>query len=153
VKVADKDPAGMVTVGGMDAIAEAPLLIFRLTVVSVGIAKRMATVPVTLAPPIAGLATNVMLIGPLGVAVKEAALDTPLAVALKVMVVLLGTNVVPMLQLAVELPAGTTTLAGTEVTADAPAVTAIVTGVSMGATPVRVTLPVFEDPPVMDDEV
>lgn len=133
---------------GMDAIADAPDKIVKVTVVSdvTGIPK--VTFPTTLPPPTTELGVMVNVAGVFGVTVMLADFDPPFALAETVTFVFAATWFVTSVKLALEAPANTVIDAGMELTAAAPLVTVSTTFVSVGAGPPSVTVPVLLNPPI-----
>jgi len=139
-------PAGMVTEAG----TETGLLVLRATPYPpVGAGPLMVTVPVDELPPVTLVGLNVSPVGAGAFTVSVPVAEVLLAEAVVVAVTLAATAVVPIVNVAVVLPAGTVTETGTEtgplvllrLTARPPA----------GAAPLRVTVPVDGVPPVTLD--
>jgi hypothetical protein len=79
VNVAEVEPAGTVTEGGIELTAEAPLVTFSVTVMSAAATATSFTVPVLLAPPMTEVGEKLKELGVLAVTVSEAVLVPPFA--------------------------------------------------------------------------
>jgi hypothetical protein len=75
-------PAGTVMLDGIDAMAELPLTMLKVTTVSLTSARVNVTLPRLLAPPITELGVNVTWVGEFGFTVNVACELPPLAEAL-----------------------------------------------------------------------
>jgi hypothetical protein len=148
VKLALDVPESTVTEAGMVLTAAPPLVTARVTTVSAETLLDMMTVPVLLAPPTTLAGLNVTAEGPLpGVTVSVPFTVVPFAVAETPTFVVLATEFVVSVKVAVVAPASTVTLAGIIFTAALPLVTASATLMSDTAATFNVTVPVLLLPP------
>ena len=136
-------PAGMVTLVGIDAIAELPLTILKATDMVVARGFPKVTLPVLDEPPVTELGVKVTAVGVFAVTVRFPLLVIPFAVADTVTMVFAETSVVTRVKVAVLEPVATVTEAGIESTAELPAVTVRDTLNGPRAAEFRVTVPVL----------
>jgi len=143
VKVIEVLPAGIVT--DLGSVAEVALLDSEITAPPVGAAEDIVAVPVLDLPPTTdvGFSDRELSIG--AVTVRSAILLDPLKLAVIGAVAEMPIGVVLMANVAVVLPLGTTTVAGT-VAHDAPLVSFTVIPAA-GAGPLSVTIPDEGVPP------
>src|SRR4051812_38370745 len=117
----------MVTLAGIEAIADEPLTMLRATDMVVASGFPKVTFPVLLLPPVTEPGVNVTAVGVFAVTVRFAALLAPFTAAETVTVVFADTSVVTTVKVAVFDPVATVTDTGIETTAAFPAVTVRVT--------------------------
>lgn len=141
VQVTLELPAGIVTLGGIEAIADDPLTILSATDMVVASGFPNVTFPVLLLPPVTEPGVNVTAVGEFAVTVRFAALLEPFTEAETVTVVFADTSVVTTVKVAVLDPVATVTDVGMESTAAFPAVTVRLTFMAPRAAEFRVTVP------------
>jgi hypothetical protein len=136
------------TLPGIDAMADPPERICKVSVVSevTGIPK--FTFPVELAPPTSFAGVRKNAVGMLPVTVSPAVLVVPFAVAATETLVIAVTSFVTRVNVPFVEPASTVTEAGSDFTAEPPLFNTKVTIVSVGAAPLSVTVPVLLNPPI-----
>jgi len=145
VNVADVAPAGIVTDAG--TLARAALLLRRVSVVAVAAARLSVTVPVDDNPPRtdAGFRLSALKVTGAWLTVSVAVLVTAPAVAVTIADVAALTAAVVTVNVAVDAPAATVTLAGT--VADALLLERLITIPPVGAGEPSVIVPVAFVPP------
>lgn len=150
VTVAVREPAATVTLAGTVATVVVPLDIVTTTPPA-GAATDNVTVATEFVPPLTDVGFNVNVDTVIdGLTVRIAVLDTPLYVAVIVVVTAAVSAFPVMTKVAEVAPAGTVTLTGT-VAAVVLLDTSVTTAPPTGAADVNVTVPVLVTAPYMDD--